>query len=244
MSLVMTLPAPITAPSPIVTPPLRTRQFSPVAGRSARVDKGGCHLQDGHVGTNPNVVANRNRLADAVLISRSVLGAEGMADAGDDAVGANVAALANRHVGDGRVHDHAAAVDKGRSADAHSQPVVDKERRLHKRRLRLEPGVAKRHVVCNGGVGVVGTIAPWADDAMQWSVMGRPEGRAQGTNSRKRRLLISPGESSGVSLKRRHACEHRSRAARKSSFPAGNATPMTDATSPPSSTKSILGEEV
>jgi len=93
----------------------------------------------------------------------------------------------------------------------------------------------------DGRGSVIAAVAGWTNDAAEKGEWGEVRGlRGNETYSRKRPLRTSPGESSGVSLNRRQALAQRSRAARKSSFPAGNATPTAGATSESSISGSMV----
>jgi hypothetical protein len=121
-------------------------------------------LQDGDVGTDPDVVADGDWLADAVPLE-ALVEPHGMSNADNAAIRANVAALANDHVGHGRVHDHAVPVDEGGAADMQAEAVVDVDGRLDKGGLGLEGRVGEGLIVGYGQYAIPGAIAVWADDA-------------------------------------------------------------------------------
>ena len=102
--------------------------------------------------------------------------------ANNAAVGANVAALANDHIGHGRVHDHAAPVDEGRAADLEADPIINVDRGLDKGRLGLQGRVGKRLIMCDGNTVLI-AVTVWPDNTTesrcQWSLVVKERVPAQ-----------------------------------------------------------------
>ena len=102
-------------------------------------------------------------------------------DANNAAIRANVAALANDHVGHGRVHDHAVAVDEGGTTDMQAEAIVDVHRRLDKGGLGLEGRVGESLIMGYGQYAILGAVTVWADDAAKvlvgkWGRLGPVSG--------------------------------------------------------------------